>query len=96
LILEKKQAKKKVHYFSGKKMQTTTCKKCGKFDLPIQLDKDIYYCFCPICQIKIKNPIPDDFENQSKLTAFFPIVPQKREVVKVIPLGKKFKQTKLK
>jgi PHP family Zn ribbon phosphoesterase len=90
LILELKKNREKLIIFQ--KMQTTTCKKCGKFDLPIKANTS----YCPICCIKIKNPIPDNFENQSKLSEFFPIVPQKREVVKVVAISKKFKQTKLK
>ncbi len=77
-------------------METTTCRKCGKIDLPIQVIGDTYYSFCTICCIKTKNPIPDDFKNQSKLTGFFPILETPKQFVKIAPSVKKFKQTTLK
>jgi hypothetical protein len=74
-------------------MSTTTCRKCGKIDLPIQKENDRTYSFCTICFIRTKNPIPDDFENQSKLTTFFPILEKPKKSIKMVPPVKKFKQT---
>jgi hypothetical protein len=73
-------------------MVTTTCKFCGKIDLKIVNN----VAKCDICKRLNKDPIPDDFKNQSNLNKFIKTKKRKRFENEMKLKRVKMKQLKLK